>query len=209
VTQADREFMAGVLHVNTNLARHYTELQHASPSQLLGIARDPGETDFNAQSDLPTLAGRALAMPNFRNRIIGDVKMADTPEQLDAAMGRSIAIRADEGEHFSFGHLAKMQDRVTFHALEHSEIEIGDDDWFGFHAVVHGGNDTHNAPPERTRVGNSVVVKDWAVVFRSTVGDGSVIGVRAYVDGTVLPPKSVVPDRAIIIGGKNVGSVEW
>jgi carbonic anhydrase/acetyltransferase-like protein (isoleucine patch superfamily) len=54
-----------------------------------------------------------------------------------------------------------------------------------------------------------VVVRDWAVVFRSTIGRGSVIGVRALVDGSQLAPGTVVPDRTIMIGNKVVGIVEW
>jgi carbonic anhydrase/acetyltransferase-like protein (isoleucine patch superfamily) len=209
LVDADRVFMAGVLHVNTSLARHYAELQQLTPSLVRGAGRDPGESDFNPAADLPTFAGHARALPDLRNRIIGHVTLADAPERLDSVMGRAVSIRADEGETFVLGHLAKVQDRVTFHALEHTGIDVGDGDWFGFHTVVHGGSDSHNSPVERTRLGGAVVVKDWAVVFRSTIGDGSVIGVRAYVDGTNLPPKSVVPDRAIIIGGKQVGVVEW
>jgi carbonic anhydrase/acetyltransferase-like protein (isoleucine patch superfamily) len=198
-----------VLHVNTTLASRYADLVHTSPSLVHGAARDPGESDFNPGADLPSFAGKSAASAEFRNRIIGDVRMANTLAELDAVMGRRIALRADEGESFVVGKVARMQDRVTFHALEHSGISTGHAVWYGFHVVVHGGADDGNAPVERTKIADSVVVKDWAVVFRSTIGAGSVIGTRAYVDGSQLAPGTVVPDRAIIIDNKTVGSVEW
>lgn len=98
---------------------------------------------------------------------------------------------------------------MTFHALEHSNIEIGNNSAFGYHVVIHGGPDDASAPGDLTRIDDDVTVKDWAVVFRSKIGKGSVIGVRAYVDGSHLAPGTVVPDRAIMIKDKIVGYVEW
>ena len=40
-------------------------------------------------------------------------------------------------------------------------------------------------------------------------GNGVVIGVRAYVDGSHLLAGTVVPDRAIMIKDKIIGYVEW
>ena len=79
----------------------------------------------------------------------------------------------------------------------------------GFHAVVDGGDDSSNTPHETTRVEDDVAVGDWAVVFRSTIGKGTMIGIRALVDGSQIAPGTVVPDRAIIIDNKRVGTVEW
>jgi carbonic anhydrase/acetyltransferase-like protein (isoleucine patch superfamily) len=114
VTDADRAFMQGVLHVNTTLAASYTELFHTSPGQLTGIGRDPGQSDFNATPDLPHLAGKAETHPQFRNRIIGHVEMDSSFEHLGTVLGKQVAIRADEGEHFTFGHVGRIQDRVTW-----------------------------------------------------------------------------------------------
>lgn len=210
VTDADRQFMAGVLHVNTAFAAGYTDLYHASPNQVKGVGRDPGHSDFNHDSDLPTFGGKPEAHADAdRFRIIGAVKLDDAYDVLLSKIGRNVAIRADEGEHFHFGALARLQDRVTFHALEHTDLDVGQRDEFGYHVVVHGGPDDGAEPHAMTSVGDDVTVKDWAVLFRSKVGNGVVIGVRAYVDGCHLAPGTVVPDRAIMIKDKIVGYVEW
>lgn len=209
VTDADREFMHGVLHVNGSFAAGYSNLAHISPSQLLGAGRDPGHSDFNHDADLPTFAGQAESHPEIPMRIVGGVRMDDPLIALLAKVGRDVSIRADEGEHFHFGIVGRLQDRVTFHALEHTDIDIGNGDSFGYHVVVHGGPDDASVPHEVTRIGDNVTVKDWSVVFRSKIGAGVSIGVRAYVDGCHLAPGTVVPDRTIMIKDKVVGTVEW
>ena len=209
VTDADRAFMAGVLHVNASFASGYTDLFHSAPAQVRGVGRDPGHSDFNHDADQPTFAGKAEARPEAQIRVIGGVVMADSLAALVAKAGRNVSIRADEGEHFRFGTVGRLQDRVTFHALEHTDIEIGNQDVFGYHVVVHGGPDDGSEPHELTKIEDDVTVKDWAVVFRSKVGRGVVIGTRAYVDGSHLAPGTVVPDRAIMIKNKIVGYVEW
>nr|MBP9107818.1 hypothetical protein [Gemmatimonadaceae bacterium] len=174
------------------------------------VGRDPGHSDFYHDADLPTFGGKSESHPDAdRFRIIGAVTLDDSYDALLTKIGRNVAIRADEGEHFHFGVLTRMQDRVTFHALEHTDLEVGSRDEFGFHVVVHGGPDDGAEPHEVTKVGDDVTVKDWAVVFRSKVGNGVVIGVRAYVDGCHLTAGTVVPDRAIMIKDKIVGYVEW
>jgi carbonic anhydrase/acetyltransferase-like protein (isoleucine patch superfamily) len=209
VTDADREFMHGVLHVNGSFASGYSDLAHISPSQLLGAGRDPGHSDFNSDADLPTFAGLSEAHPEIKMRIVGGVRMDDPLVALLAKVGRDVSIRADEGEHFHFGIVGRLQDRVTFHALEHSDIDIGNGDSFGYHVVVHGGPDDASTPHEMTRIADNVTVKDWAVVFRSKIGANVTIGVRSYVDGCHLAAGTVVPDRTIMIKDKVVGVVEW
>lgn len=209
VTDADRAFMAGVLHVNGSFAAGYTDLYHSAPAQVRGVGRDPGHSDFNHDADQPKFAGAPVSRPDSKLRIVGGVEMADSLATVEEKAGRNVAIRADEGEHFHFGHVGRLQDRVTFHALEHTDITIGNDDAFGYHVVVHGGPDDGSDPHELTQIEDQVVVKDWAVVFRSKVGKGVVIGTRAYVDGSHLAPGTVVPDRAIMIKDKIVGYVEW
>jgi carbonic anhydrase/acetyltransferase-like protein (isoleucine patch superfamily) len=210
LTDADREFMRGVLHVNTTLAAGYAALFHVSPTAVHGAGRDPGHSDFNHDADLPRFAGLAESHPEHdRVRIIGAVSLGDGYRAFLARSGRNVAIRADEGEHVSLGRGARLRDRVTLHALEHTDLEIGVRDDFGVHVVVHGGTDDAVEPRAITRVGNDVRVKDWAVVFRSKVGDGCTIGRKAYVDGSHLRPGTVVPDRAILVKDRIVGYVEW
>ena len=54
-----------------------------------------------------------------------------------------------------------------------------------------------------------MTLEDEAVVFRSTIGEGSTIGERSAVVGTDLAPNSVVPDRTIVLNGEVFGAVEW
>lgn len=210
VTDADRAFMDAVLHVNVSFAGGYTDLFHSSPAQVRGVGRDPGQSEFNHDTDLPSFHGKGEAHPESeRFRIIGGVTMDDSFDALLAKIGRNVSIRADEGEHFHFGVLSHLQDRVTFHALEHTELEVGNRDNIGFHVVVHGGPDDASEPHAISQIGDDVTIKDWAVVFRSKIGNGSTIGVRAYVDGSHLAPGTVVPDRAIMVKDKIIGYVEW
>lgn len=209
VTPADRVFMNGVLEVNENLARGYAALYFNSFEAVLGINQDPAQSEFNPARNTPKLAGAPAILSAFRNRIIGFVEMANTAAELNLVMGNMDAIRADEGEPFMIGTIAKMEDQVTFHALERSGITTGNGVLYGFHAVVHGGADAGNAPPITTVIGDSVHIKEWSVVFRSTLGKGCIIGAKALVDGSQLPAGTVVPDRAIIVDNVIVGTTEW
>ncbi len=211
VTAEDHEFIEDVLHVNTSLAKGYARLYlEQGFAALLGVSRDPGGSDFNPVSDTPTFAGVGRTSPLFRNRIIGQVDLADSLEQLDAVTGNADVIRVDEGEPFEFGTIAGLGDRFTAHALEFCELQVGNNFRAGFHSVLHAGEDDGNADPtERTVVGDNVTMADWSVVFRSTIGAGSTIGFRALVDGSQLAPNTVVPDRAIIVNNVLVGTVEW
>lgn len=207
VTEADHAFMEGVLHVNQDLAVGYSFLR-SSPTQISGIGPDP-RSPLHPQQNFPTLAGIPAQFPLFRNRIIGEVHLQDSLEALSAKMGNRDSIRADEGGPFRLGVLGRMADEVTFHALEHSEISVGNGCTFGRHVLIHGGEDRANRPPERTQLGNDVSVAAGAVVFRSTLGDGCQIGERAVVDGCSLPAGTQVPAGKILVGNQDMGQVEW
>jgi carbonic anhydrase/acetyltransferase-like protein (isoleucine patch superfamily) len=210
VTDADRAFMNGVVHVNTALAEGYAKLARRKHGQAVhGINVNPGGSDFNPKSVAPTLAGVRTVAPGFKDRVIGQVELADTLARLARALGGMDAIRADEGFPFKIGRIAKWGDSVTVHALEESNIQIGAGSKFGFHSVIHGGPDDGNHPKERTLIGKSVIVGAFGVIFRSTVGARSKIGSRALVDGSQLAPGTVVPDGAILVNNVNLGTIEW
>lgn len=210
VTQADRDFMAGVLHVNENLAAHYAELYLAEGMDAVrGIGKDPGYSDFNPIADIPRIGGSNLSLPSFQNRIIGNVTMADELSKLQQVMSESVSIRADEGDPFTVGTIEEMKGAVTFHALEHHGIVSGDGGKYGYHMVVHGGPLPFDPDAHYMKIGKKVTMGDWSVVFRSSVGDGSVIGFKALVDGCQLAPGTVIPDRAIVVNNVTVGTVEW
>lgn len=209
VSDADREFMHGVLHVNNALAAGYAALTRESPSEVKGSGRDPGHSDFNHDSDEPSFAGRARVHPTMHLRVIGGVTVAEGWRDLDRAMGSAVSLRADEGEHFRFGRDNHFADHVTFHALEHSNIEVGNGVMIGFHAVVHGGPDDLSDAKDLLQIGDRTMIGAHAVLFRSKVGAGVQIGEQAYVDGCHLAPGTVVPARTVMVKDKVIGVVEW
>jgi len=211
INQADVEFNEAVVHVNESLAREYTELYREDPTAVTGANVDPGGSAFNPDRDLPSFAGEEQARPSFRNRVIGDVDLADDVTRFAERTGERIAIRADEGEPFALGHVDHMGDDVVFHALEHTDVHVGDDVRYGEGAIVHGGGRVvvEGRPEEQTVVGDDVELGDGSIVFRSTIGDGAVIGHRSAVVGTDLPAGAVVPPHTVVLNGEVFGAVEW
>ena len=211
VVPGDLMFKDAVVEVNTSLAREYSRLYRDDPTAVTGINLDPGGSRFNPARDTPLLAGEPTRRPRFRNRVIGAVTLADSLDQIDDAMGRSVAIRADEGEPIVIGHIADMDDHVTFHALEETSISVGRGVRFGPHCIVHGGARSFAGVvvEHQTVVEDNVHIGQGAVVFRSRVGRGSRIGARSAVINSVLPADSDVPDGVIIQANVVFGSVEW
>ncbi|WP_448608163.1 hypothetical protein [Geodermatophilus sp. URMC 60] len=211
INQGDVDFNEAVIHVNESLAREYTELYREDPTAVTGANVDPGGSGFNPDRDLPSFAGEEQARPEFRNRVIGDVDLADPFARFAERTGERIAVRADEGEPFTVGHVHRMGDDVTFHALEGTDLHVGDDVRYGTGAIVHGGGRVVAAgrPEAPTVVGDRVRLGDEVVVFRSTIGDGAVIGDRSAVVGTDLPADAVVPPHTIVLNGEVFGAVEW
>ena len=211
INQSDVDFNEGVLHVNESLAREYTELYREDPEAVHGANVDPGGTDFNPDRDLPSFAGREQAEPEFRNRVIGDVDLADSYARFAERTGERIAIRADEGEPFVIGSVDEMGDDVVFHALEHTDVHVGDGVRYGAGAIVHGGGwvIVEGQPDAQTVVGDDVTLGEGSVVFRSTIGDEATIGERSAVVGTELPAGAVVPPDTIVLNGEVCGAVEW
>ncbi len=234
ITDALRKFMEGVLHVNTTFAQEYTNLSRTSASALRGINVDPGQSEhsheiFNPYRDTPVLAGVNTIAPSYRNRIIGKVRMADNFSKVNgSAYGNKIALRADEGEAFDLGRVTSMADRTTFHALEFNAIKAGNDVMYGFRSVVHGGESeatkleavphlasTGSLPPTKalTVIGDKVQIGNYAVVFKSAIGNNVKIGCGSLVEASKLPAGTVVPSRTIVQNHGFAGSVssrvEW
>jgi carbonic anhydrase/acetyltransferase-like protein (isoleucine patch superfamily) len=209
VTPDDITFMNDVIHVNESLAEGYSEQALQSPSSVLGIGPNPPTPPFNPQSSTPILAGVPTTDPSFRDRIIGNVQMTNSLQQLQRVMGRDDSIRADEASPFLIGKIARMENHVTIHGLEYSNLTSGHGDCFGYHCVIHGGEDSGQEPAQTTVIGSGVRIRAWGVVFRSTIGNNCVIGPYAYVDGSQLAPGTVVPRGAIIINNQYLGKVQW
>lgn len=213
VTEADREFMHGVIEVNVEFAKAYTKMAAENVNHVRGINYDPGHTEFNERRDLPTFAGEQVCDPEFRNRIIGDVRISNSKGTAGSVMGKRVSLRADEGESFNIGKIRRMGDEVVFHALEHSYIMIGDNVTYGNRVVVHGGGrkpvDGGGGSTRPTAIQDNVTLKDGSVVFKSLVGQGSTVGMKSAVVGSELPAKTIVPDRTIYLNNAVFGKVEW
>jgi hypothetical protein len=217
VTPADREFMRGVVEVNTELAAGYSALRAEDPSHVRGINYNP-PTSFNDR-DLPILGGTPTRDPDFRNRIIGDVRTDDSKGALSAKMGDNVSLRADEGDRFTVGTVRAgggdggaaaggaaqgMASRHVQHALEHTELALGDDGRYGFHSLVHGGPADHNP----TRTGAGFTLGEYAVFFRSRAGDHVTVHRLSLVQQADLPDGASVPACTVQLGAAR-SAVEW
>ncbi len=211
INEADVAFNEAVIEVNVAFAREYTRLYREDPNAVRGVSVDPGHTEFNPDRNLPSFAGVEESIPGFGNRIIGDVDLADPFGVFNEASGDRISLRADEGEPFVVGHVDEMGDDVIFHALEETDLVVGNDVRYGAGSIVHGGGRViaEGQPDEPTVIGDRVTLEDEAVVFRSTIGNDAVIGERSAVVGTDLPAGAAVPPNTIILNGQVFGAVEW
>lgn len=206
VTEADRLLMQSVVRVNTAFAREYDRLARDNANNVRGAGPDPGNTHFNPNRNLPTLDGEQIRDPQFRNRIIGDVRMPDGLNRLGTVMGEKISLRADEGEFFQVGSITGMANNTTFHALEGGRLVLGNGGSYGARSIVHGGP---TALSNVTFTGYNVAIGPSAVFSQSRIGDDSKVGAWSLVQASDLPAGTVVPDCTVIINNKTEGTVEW
>ena len=216
--ETDVEFNAAVVEVNVGLAREYSRLAREDASAVRGINLDPGGNEFDESRDAPSVesalcAGPQVREPDADNRVIGDVCFEDSLDDLDRKMGRSISIRADEGGPFAVGTIAQMDDRVVFHALEGSDLRVGERVEYGDRAIVHGGGRPQVSPTTGlaapTIVGNDVVLGSRSVVFRSLLRNGTVVGFKSAVVGSQTALDQVIAPRTIYANDAVFGPVEW
>ncbi len=181
VTAAQNEFKEDVLEVNEEFAESYAELYEESGyDAVTGVSVQP-VTSFNRRPVRPSLAP-GTRLSTF-TRIVGDVRVGP-----GSGFGRRTSVRADEGAPIVFGREADVEDRVTFHALKGTSIQIGDRFTAEDNIVIHGP----------LKVGNDVTVRDDAIVFRSTVGGGVEVGEGAIVVDVTLRDGAAVPAGAVI-----------
>jgi len=169
-----------------------------------GINFDP-DCPFNPGNQLPTLHKVPTRDPEFRNRIIGDVRTLDDLSKLNEVMGNKISLRADEGFPFAVGSILKMGDRTTFHALEHTHLRLGNNGRYGFHSLVHGGGPAGFA----TKTGHDFTLGKEAVFFGSQAGVKVTVGCRSLVQQSTLANGTTVPNFTVMISNVVMGTVEW
>jgi hypothetical protein len=138
----------------------------------------------------------SLAPPPARARgAVGAVEALDDVRQV---------LRRDAAD--TGTSIARLYHSITFHALEHSHLELGDGGVYGTHSVVHGGPTPWS---DTTITGENGTIGGWAVVFRSRIGDESSVGYKSLVQQSELPADTVIPDHTVIINDEVFGKVEW
>ncbi|MDP9364459.1 MAG: carbonate dehydratase [Chloroflexota bacterium] len=186
LVEANEEFKRGVQDVNLAFVEGYTALyERLGRSGLEAVGPNP-VTEFNPESVVPQIgAGSVLGE---LVRIVGDVRLGE-----GSAVGQRTALRADEGTPIVIGRRARIQSRVTFHALEGTLVDVGDDAQIGDGNVVHGP----------VRIGDNFQSEDDCVVFRATIEDNVTVRTGATVagdfvlrEGTIVPEGSVVTTQA-------------
>ena len=122
-------------------------------------------------------------------------------------MRQRTAIRADEGAPIIIGANATLDDRVTFHALEETDVRIGDDLTGEDDVVFHGP----------LVMGNGASAEDRSVIFRAIVEDNVQVGEDAIIAGPAveegeelsftIPAGTVIPDGAVITDEESLQEV--
>ena len=158
---------------------------------------------------MPIIGGVQLPVPTFKDRLIGRVVITnDTVAQLNNVLGYSDSIRGDEGHPISIGSIAKMGNQSTFHSLDNTSVVLGLNAKIGNHCVIHGGVNQVTQGTV-TAIGNNLIMGDYSVIYRSTIGDNVTIGTKCYIDSTTIPSGTVIPNGTILSKGVNKGFVQW
>lgn len=202
MTEADRLFIQAVVFFNSVHAAGYPALAAPDPTNVYGINWDHGF--LNPGPSLPTLAGVLTRLPSFRNRIIGDVRLADNLRRLDKVMGSKISLRADEGKPLVIGEIKEMGSGVLIHTFLGTELELGGDGSYGHRSIV------HSSPLlSPTKTGKRFNLASESVLFQAQAGDNVSIGHRSFVLLSVLPNGTSIPSRKIVVDNTIVGDVQW
>ncbi len=146
-------------------------------------------TSFNARVDKARVADSAWLDPS--SSVIGDVIIKD-----NVYIGPFASVRGDEGQPIYIGRDSNIQDGVVLHALETEQdgapiegrthvvngvayaVYVGQRVSLAHQSLVHGP----------AVVEDDVFVGMQAMVFKATVGKGSVIEPGAKVIGVQVPP---------------------
>lgn len=95
----------------------------------------------------------------------------------------------NEGTPIVIGRQARIQSRVTFHALLGTRIDVGDGAQIGDGTVIHGP----------VRIGDTFVSEDERVVFLATVEDNVTVRRGATVAGDLIPRQgTIVPEASVV-----------
>jgi len=145
------------------------------------MIRSNPRTSWNNAESMPTIASTAYV--DEAATVIGDVRIG---ESVYVAPGASV--RADEATPITIGDECNVQDGAVFHGLEGSSIRLGRKVSIAHGAVVHGPLD----------IGDESFVGFNAVVHASTLGKKCFVGHLALVVGVKLKDGSFVPPGTVV-----------
>ena len=147
-----------------------------------------GSLRANPKGERPTVNPSSYIDPSAV--IIGPVTIGK-----NCYIGPNVVVRADEKDSSSgevapivIGDKVNLQDGVIIHALAGTKVSIGSCTSLAHGCVVHGP----------CFIGDHCFVGFRAVVFKSTVGSGSMIKHGAIVEGIDTPPGKLVPTGSVM-----------
>lgn len=132
--------------------------------------------DWNPGGDCPQIDNTAYIHPTAV--IIGKVSIG-----RNVFVGPAAVIRADEpGSLIIIKDNCNVQDRVIVHALEDSAVSIGENTSLAHGCIIHGP----------CKIGKNCFIGFGSVVFKSEIGEESLIKHLAVVENVNVPPDRVI-----------------
>ena len=166
---------------------------------LMGFTGPNVLTSFNNDVNKPVIAKSSFV--HDLASVIGDVKLGERVYVAPAA-----SIRGDEGQPIYVGNESNVQDGVVIHgletmeegkAVEKNQVEVG-----GKKYSVYIGDRVSMAHQSQVHgpalVGNDVFIGMQALVFKATVGDGTVLEPGAKLVGVKVGSGKYVPAGSVI-----------
>lgn len=223
-TAAQRSAAAAVLAGARGLARGYIILYQGDPATgvspgtalyqptifngslapVLGISPEPAVPVAAAVA--PSFAVPSVnrlvqqTLPQFGSRVVGRAAFAANFFEVKAALGGRNSIRADGAQAFRFADAPRTGTGVVVNGPAGGSLAVGRGFRAGDRAVILAG--------KGSTIGDDVTVGAGAVVTNSSLGTGVVVGDGALVSASTLAPGTVIPARAVVVGGRVVGTVE-
>lgn len=166
---------------------------------LTGFAGPNVLTSFNDDVNKPVIAKSSFV--HELASVIGDVKLGERVYVAPAA-----SIRGDEGQPIYVGNESNVQDGVVIHGLETMEegkaVEKNQVEVAGKKYSVYIGDRVSMAHQSQVHgpalVGNDVFIGMQALVFKATVGDGTVLEPGAKLVGVKVGSGKYVPAGSVI-----------